>query len=398
MKASNSIRGPALRRGIPRRWRLPLIALAIWLLMPTVVWPAAYWFHGVRNRDINVCFAGNAVSVRPNRVREIVGHLTHFEEAANIRFFALSGQRISFEAGPTGNLNALACPAPTTQPNGNDYYAGDIRVALWNTNVSTSEPGTVPGKGCTAPKKNSSWSNPPDELELKRACQYNLVLGDDADATGTPYLNHTLHEFGHALGLVHEHARADENAQCVPATIDEYHAGTGGYITPYDKNSVMHYWWPASTLPNCQRTGSNYSQAGLTAYDRVAVHIMYPEDARTVEFYGNTVLRAGETLQLVSAWQAQGANMSFAATNWNWRVDGILRSTTPLLSLGGLTVGEHTLEIAHDDFLGRHYTYGGRVIVMTDVAYSQIVGADAAMQAALAPIIMTVSLPAVFGP
>jgi hypothetical protein len=35
---------------------------------------------------------------------------------------------------------------------------------------------------------------------------------------------------------------------------------------------------------------------------------------------------------------------------------------------------------------------------MTDVAYSQMVGADAAMQAALAPIIMTVSLPAVFGP
>jgi hypothetical protein len=157
----------------------------------------------------------------------------------------------------------------------------------------------------------------------------------------------------------------------------------------------MHYWWPASTLPNCQQTGSNYSQAGLTAFDRLAVHIMYPEDARMVEFYGNTVLRGGETLQLVSAWQARGANIGCVTTNRSWRVDGILRSTTPSLSLAGLTVGEHALEIAHDDFLGRHYTYGGKAIVMTDVAYRQTVAVDAAMHAALAPIITTVNLPLV---
>lgn len=398
MQVSERIRGLVRHAPLFRRARPLLIALAIWLLMPTVVLPAAYWFHGVRSRDVSVCFAGNAVSARPERVREIVGHLARYEQAANVRFFAPSGKRIDVEAGPSGNLAGLACPAPTTQPNGNDYYAGDIRVALWNTNVSTNEPGNVPGKGCTAPKRNSSWSNPPDELELKRACQYNLVLGDDADATGTPYLNHTLHEFGHALGLVHEHARADENAQCVPATSDEYHALTGGFITPYDKNSVMHYWWPASTVPNCQQTGSNYSQAGLTAYDRLAVHIMYPEDAHTAEFYGNTVLRAGETLQLISAWQAQGANMSFVATNWIWRVDGIQRSTTPVLTLAGLAVGEHSLDISHDDFLGRHYAYSGKVVVMTDSAYRDLAATGAALSAALAPTITTMNLPMVTGP
>jgi len=398
MRGLQRIRGPAFQRAVTR-WRWLLVgALTIWLLMPTMVWPAAYWFHGVRSRDISVCFAGDAVTVRPNRVREIVGHLAHFEQAANIRFLALSGQPISFEAGPGGNLSALACPAPTTQPNGNDYYTGDIRVALWNTNVSTSEPGNVPGLGCTAPKKNSSWSNPPDELELKRACQYNLVLGDDADATGTPYLNHTLHEFGHGLGLVHEHARADENAQCVPTTHDEYHILNSGYITPYDKDSVMHYWWPASTLPNCQQTGSNYSQAGLTGYDRLATHIMYPEDARTVEFYGNTVIRVGETLQLGSAWQARGANMGFVASNWVWMVDGTVRSTTPNLSLAGLAVGEHALTIAHDDFLGRHYTYSGTVRVLTNDAYLQMAAADAATHAALAPIISIVNMPLVLRP
>lgn len=393
MKPFHRIRGPARLYGIRRGWLLSLLALALWLLMPAVVWPAAYWFHGVRGRDITVCFAGNAVTVRPARVQEIVGHLARYKYAANIRFLAPSGSPIDAVA-----VGALACPAATQQPNGNDYYAGDIRVALWGTNVSTGGPGNVPGKGCTAPKKDSSWSNPPDELELKRACQYNLVLGDDADATGTPYLNHTLHEFGHALGLVHEHARADENAQCVPADIDEYHALTGGYITPYDKNSVMHYWWPASRVPNCQQTGSNYSQAGLTAYDRLAVHIMYPEDARTVEFSGNTVLRAGETLQLGSAWQARGANMSFVAANWSWRVDGIQRSTAPALSLAGLAAGDHTLEIAHDDFLGRHYTYSGKVRVLTADAYDQLAAIQAANAAALAPIIMTVNLPAILNP
>ncbi len=397
MDRSHRIRGPALLRAVLRPWRLLIIGLAIWLVTPTPVWPAAYWFHGVRGRDITVCFAGDAVSVRPDRVREIVGHLSRFEQAANIRFLALSGQRLQFEAGPTGNLNALACPAPTQQPNGDDYYAGDVRVALWSTNVDTNPPGKVPGIGCTQDKKASSWSNPPDELELKRACQYNLVLGDDADGTGTPYLNHTLHEFGHALGLVHEHARADENAQCVPATTDEYHAVTNGYLTPYDKDSVMHYWWPASTLPNCQQTGSNYSQAGLTAYDRLAVHIMYPEEVRTVEFYGNTVIRAGETLQLVSAWQAQGAT-SFATANWVWTVDGTVRSTTPALALAGLPVGEHTLAISHDDFLGRHYTYSGKVRVMTDDEYSKLIAANGAIQGALAPVISVVNLPLVSSP
>lgn len=374
MDRPQRIRGPARPRAFLRPWRLALVALAVWLLMPTVVWPAAYWFHSVRGRDITVCFAGDAVSVRPDRVREIVGHLTRYEHAANIRFLTLSGQSLALEAGVGSNLNALACSAATKQPNGNDYYAGDIRVALWNTNVSTSPPGKVPGVGCTQDKQPSSWANPPDELELKRACQYNLVLGDDADATGTPYLNHTLHEFGHALGLVHEHARADENAHCVPSNIDEYHVVSTGYITPYDKDSVMHYWWPASQVPNCQQTGSNYSQAGLTDYDRLAAHIMYPEDVRIVEFYGDTVIRPGEMLQLTSAWQAQGAT-SFATANWVWTIDGAVRSTTPSLALAGLSVGEHTLAIAHDDFLGRHYTYNGKVRVMTAAAYQQTLSA-----------------------
>jgi hypothetical protein len=376
-------------------WFLPAI-LMIWLVMPATVRPASYWFHGVRGRDVSVCFAGNAVTQRPVRVREVVGHLMHFQYAANIKLLALSGKSLDFEAGPTGTLANLGCPAPTQQSNGNSYYAGDVRIALWSTNVDVSPPGKVPGVGCTQDKKASSWSNPPDELEVKRACQYNLVLGDDGDAGGTPYLNHSLHEFGHALGSVHEHARTDENAQCVPTTHDEYHTLSAGFMTPYDKDSVMHYWWPKTTLPNCQQTGSNYSHAGFTGYDRLALHITYPEDARVVEFVGDTVIRTGEPLQLGSAWQAQGVNMGFVAKNWAWRIDGIVRSTSPTLAFAGLSAGTHTLSVEHDDYLDRHYTYSGKVEVLAPAVYAQRVAAANAGRLVLQPIISLGYAPALF--
>jgi len=53
-----------------------------------------YWFHDVRSKEITLCFAGNAVDVRPDRVREIVGHLLQFEYVANIRFLTLDDVRI----------------------------------------------------------------------------------------------------------------------------------------------------------------------------------------------------------------------------------------------------------------------------------------------------------------
>jgi hypothetical protein len=57
-----------------------------------------------------------------------------------------------------------------------------------------------------------------------------------------------------------------------------------------------------------------------------------------------------------------------------------------------------SVAIAHDDILGRHYAYCGKNRVMVDETYRQMMVADAIMQAALAPIITTVNLPAVFAP
>ncbi|MCI5160527.1 MAG: hypothetical protein D3917_00580, partial [Candidatus Electrothrix sp. AX5] len=154
-------------------------------------------------------------------MQQLVSYLQHFEEAANIHFRTLDGTTIRKAASQTGDMQKLACPGGDNE----SYYSGDIRVALWNTGVKVS-PATdmVPGIGCTQEIKDSSWSHSPAALESYRSCQYNLKLGDDdldmtggrpGVHTGTAWLNHTLHEFGHALGLSHEHTRADENAHCV---------------------------------------------------------------------------------------------------------------------------------------------------------------------------------------
>ncbi len=349
-----------------------------------------YWFQGVRSKNITVCFAGDAVDVRANRVQEIVTHLQQFEYVANIRFLTIDGTPIQEAASQGGDIQKLACPAPTWVDS-KSYYDGDIRVALWNTNVPVDPPGTVPGTGCTVALVGSSWSGSPNDLPLNRPCQYNLKLGDDdldmtvgkpGVHTGTPWLNHTLHEFGHALGLSHEHVRIDENAQCVPSSADGYHTASTGYITPYDKNSIMHYrFWP-SEVPQCSgQTGTNYSNDGLTAYDKLALHIMYPEDVRVAEFTGNTVVKAGEPVVLHSAWTQRGAT-SFAITNFQWRVDGFLWSTSDTLN-STFSPGNHTLQFSYTDFLERNYSYTGQVQVLSNEAYNAQIAGIVAVNMAL---------------
>ena len=346
--------------------RLILIGLIVTLgtvLLSQAAQPAEaalYWFQGVRSKTITVCFVGNAVATRLDRVQQIMTHLKQFEYAANVRFTYLG-----------------ACAASVPQFNGNDYFAGDIRVHLAGIDIPWTT-GPVPGMGCPMTSQPaSSWSNAPDDLTLNRPCLYNLQLGDDRDnlRTGipnpTPWLNHTLHEFGHALGLAHEHARNDENASCVPVTDGAYHTASGGFITPYDKNSVMHYQFTFQDTPFCSQTGSNYSDAGLTDYDKLALHIMYPEDALTAEYVGTTVVPQGGTLSLHSAWKMRGANMNYAASNFAWKIDNVTQSTTPDLNLVMLVPGAHTLSLTYSDFLGRNYSVSSKVNVMGSPAYSQ---------------------------
>lgn len=317
---------------------------------------ALYWFHGVRDKDISVCFVGTALTSRPERVQQILDYIKEFEYAANIKFDYWG-----------------KCPAPTPHPDNpsNDYYDGDIRVMIPDVGIPWTT-GPIPGTGCIATSQpGGSFSHEPDSLDAARSCLYNLRLGDDADSTGTPWLNHTLHEFGHALGLAHEHQRNDVNVSgCTEPGYGD--SVSGGFMTPYDRYSVMHY-----KFASCGING-NYDHTGFSDYDKLALHILYPEDNRVAEFVGTTVIQTGQTLNLQSAWKARGANMNFVAHSFVWKLNGVTYSVTPDLVVNNLSPGDYTLELTHFDFLDRDYAYTGRVRVLEPAAYAQLVASVAA--------------------
>jgi hypothetical protein len=361
-----------LRKKAVRRVPAGLLVVMGFLLVgiSTSVAPPAeaslYWFQGVQTSPITLCFVGDALTSRPDRVEEILTHLKEFEGAANIQFDYWG-----------------TCPPSITQPTGYDYFNGDIRVVI--PNVSISGTGPVPGVGCPMFDQMEpggyngdndgwgSWSNSPNDLGINRSCQYNLKLGDDP-WNDTPYLNHTLHEFGHALGLAHEHERLD--ATCYDPSNDARWTDRG-YLTTYDMYSVMHYKFETSAGHTCDTPG-NYGRSGLTERDRLALHILYPEDVRVAEFVGTTVIRAGETLHLQSAWFARGAYMPFVASDLRWKINGVTYSQGPQLWLALDQAKDYTLEFSHQDFLGRDYVYTGIVRVLSSEEFARQIAAPVA--------------------
>jgi hypothetical protein len=326
------------------------------------------WHAGVRGADISVCFAGDAPVSRPARVTQIAAYLREFTWAANIRFSGFG-----------------SCAAPTKDPNGNDHYAEDIRVVIPGTSAPFT--GAVPGMGCASFRDangvynggndgGGSWSAGPNDGRQATACLYILKLNDDAGPSGVPYLNHTLHEFGHGLGLAHEHERSDvDKAICSLAGFGG--GATTGFVTPYDRFSVMHY-----NFATCGIDG-NYGYGGLSDLDRLALHIMYPESDRTAEYVGTTVLPQGATLQLQSAWQVRGANISYVANGFAWKLGSSVLSTQPSLAVPSLPVGEYNLSLTHGDFIGRAYSAQVHVRVLTTKEYASTVLAPIASASAL---------------
>lgn len=186
-----------------------LAALFAGLAAPQAVHAGLYWESGVQSSRPILCFAGNASTHRSGRVADIKQILAQFEWAANIRF----QYQDSCTSSPVG---------------GKDRFSGDIRIVIPNTSYTTAS-GTVypdlfgalnpiPGQGCTLTGGGGGWSWEPNTRDLRRECLFNLHLGDDnyaavkfGDPAGgsTPFINHPLHEVGHALGLSHEHQRQD---------------------------------------------------------------------------------------------------------------------------------------------------------------------------------------------
>ena len=313
----------------------------------------------VRGETITVCFVGDALTSRPARVNQIMQYVRHWQYAANVKFQSIG-----------------TCPAAVKLASGDDYFAGDIRVVIPQTSVSGTGP--VPGKGCVHPEfltngvyngKNDgwgSWAQFPNEAAAATACMYNLKLGDDG-INGTPYVDHTLHEFGHALGFAHEHERTDVNRMICSGA--GYGGGiSSGFLTPYDSFSVMHYQF----IP-CGING-NYDNDGLSAGYQLGAHILYPNPGNVAESVGTTVVESSKPVRLQSAWKVRGANMNYVASGFVWRVNGSIRSTSPDLDTV-VTPGMNTFSLTHKDFLGRTYSYTGTINVLPPADYGKFVAA-----------------------
>jgi hypothetical protein len=347
---------------------LPRLCVAlIGLALAQSALAGLYWDAGVETKVVSVCFVGDAASSRPDRVQQVMNYIKEYQYAANVIFDAKA-----------------SCSAPTTNSDGTSNYDGDIRVLL----PFTSAPwmGAIPGVGCTSFLDSSgkytggndnwtSWSGPPNDVAGNHQCLYNLKLGDDG-VGGVPYLNHTLHEFGHALGLAHEFLRADVDLT-LGCTESNYGGGSTSYLTRFDRLSVMNY-----VFASCGING-NYANTGLSDMDRMAVHILYPEDMKVAEFVGTTVVPSSDHLVLQSAWIARQTDPNFPVNHFEWSVAGTVRGNGPVLDVQ-LAEGTQTLQFSYQDFLGRTYNYTGIVRVMNPAAFTT---QTAAVGAALLPLL-----------
>lgn len=211
----------------------------------------------------------------------------------------------------------------------------------------------MPGPGCPIGFVNSSFGREPAFLAGDRSCLYNLKLGNDSDPGGTPWRNHVLHEVGHSLGLAHEHQRPDAlGASCAPkagscpAAADPPNQLV--CMTPYDRDSVMNY---QDTV--CGIDG-NFGHSGLSAWDRLGLHILYPQDARVAEFVGNKVASSQGSFLLVSAWAARGALLPAVTGPLAWHVGGSALGSGASVEFSR-AAGSYPLTLSYTDFLGRSF-------------------------------------------
>jgi hypothetical protein len=120
----------------------------------------------------------------------------------------------------------------------------------------------------------------------------------DAKTSDEEIRRTTLHEFGHALGLLHEHQNTNRTFEWnLPVVfnhfmnelgwsrekvqeqvIDRYGANTEYSNRAYDPYSIMHYEIPAEFTLNHQAVGNN---TNLSAGDKAIIREMYPLDTAT---------------------------------------------------------------------------------------------------------------------
>lgn len=352
---------------------------------------ALFWDAGVRGPKPTVCFAGDGATAQPDRVAQIKESLKQFEHAANIRFDYRN-----------------TC---TNQPsaNGNDFWIEDIRLVIPGTGGNLfGQVKPVPGKGCPMDDPGGGgWSNGPSEFDANRPCVFNMHLGNDnftdqqlGDPSGgsTPFVNHTLHEFGHALGLGHEHERLDVDKEWVLKFLDRIEGVDATKAQAIYDAGYRNVAWiagmPVATLQQIpgfttvtaattlRDNAKKATDGGVPVYGGGATFFLTPYDRLSVMHYtwnelkdfallGRRVLRTGETLDLVSQWEAAGANMAKAAKNFSWKLDGATVSSTTRLQRVMPAAGTFRLDLNHADLRDRGYTYTGEVRVLTPADFAK---------------------------
>ena len=372
--------GHLLRSGVA-----VLVVAALW---SPIAYAAFYagWGTLAFNRDgpdFSLCFAGDAVDQRPDRVLNVLDHVRHIEWAANITFHPPGNTTIRIQSDKPLIATDWRCPN-TSASNGQlpQGDLGDIRVLLYtaaNATWWTTDP--VGGQGCAVINYGSSWGATGNEPKLSKWCNFNIKLGDDAPAGTTNfYLNHTLHEFGHKLGFGHEHDRSDavcNNGTGVNGSVVQATNTAGTTITsepnifmttPFDKSSVTNY-----VIPACGTTG-NYDFTGFSDYDRLALRILYPETNRIAELSGVRVIKKDQPLSLDNLWKDLGAmvdaSSNSVARGFSWTIDGVERATTPDLRTT-VSEGEHSIVYVYQDFRGRTYSFQTLVQVLSPTSFAQ---------------------------